>query len=342
RELRADPQYADVALTTRFQMLFAGNGPIEIEGRVYKDPKDRPNANVEGVSDGYFRTLGARLVEGRDFTPEDGDQKLAVAIVDAKFAEKYFGRDNPIGRRFRTASPSGEVFGPWRTIVGVVSQLRMTGPFPNQDVDDSGFYVPFTANPFGPAAPGPSPPQFATVVVRPAGQRAETLATPLRRDLAKIDPDLPLYFVATPAVNADSVLGQNRVVAIMFSLFGLVAVILSAVGLYGIMSFAVSRRTQEFGTRMALGADAGRILKMVLRQGLVQLALGLALGLALTLAIATAGGEGVRRALFQVDPRDPLVYLSVSLLISAVAFVATLVPARRATRVDPILALRAE
>ncbi len=342
RALRADPQYADVALTTRFQMIFSGSGPIEIEGRVYKDPRDRPNANVEAVSDGYFRTLGVKLVEGRDLSREDRDQKLPVAVVNADFAAKYFGREDPIGRRFRTAAPSGESFGPWRTIVGVVSQMRMTGPFNNQDVDESGFYVPFDATPFGPVTPAPTPPQFATVVVRPAGGRAESLAAPLRRDLAAIDPDLPLYFVATPAENAASVLSQNRVVAIMFSLFGMVAVILSAVGLYGVMSFSVSRRSQEFGTRMALGADRRRILEMVLRQGLVQLAIGLALGVGLTLLIATVGGEGIRRALFQVDPRDPLTYLGVSTLIAVVAFVATLVPARRATRVDPMLALRSE
>jgi ABC-type antimicrobial peptide transport system permease subunit len=324
-------------------MVFSGNGPIEIEGRQYQDPKDRPNANFEQVSDGYFATLGARIREGRDFAPDDSDQKLPVAIVNAAFARKYFGAESPLGRRFRTADNAGETFGPWRTIVGVVSDLRMTGPFDNPNVDETGFYVPFSSTVFGPPASAPAAPQFATLLVRPRpGRAADTLAPVLAADVTKIDPNLPLYFVATPAANIDAFLGQNRVIATMFSIFGAVAVVLSAVGLYGVMSFAVNQRTVEFGTRMVLGADRRKILKMVLKQGFVQLALGLGVGLALALAIAGLGGDGLRTALFQVDPRDPLVYASVSLLLALVAFAATLVPARRATRVDPALALRAE
>jgi predicted permease len=343
RELRANPEYAAVALTSRFQMLFTGNGPVEIEGREYKDVKDRQNASVENVGDGYFATLGARIVEGRDFAVDDSDQKLPVAIVNAAFAKKYFERESALGRRIRTVDPGGTQFGPWRTIVGVASDIRMIGPFNNQNVDESGFYVPFYASAFGPGAPAPVAPQFATVLVRPRGnQEATSLSNVLLRDIAKLDPDLPLYFVATPAANIDGVLGQNRVIATMFSIFGLIAVILSAVGLYGVMSFSVNQRTQEFGTRMALGADRRRILRMVLVQGMRQLALGLVLGIAAALAIAQVGGAGIRLALFQVDPRDPLIYLAVATLITLVAIAATLVPARRATRVDPVLALRAE
>ena len=143
-------------------------------------------------------------------------------------------------------------------------------------------------------------------------------------------------------MNVDAVLGGSRINATMFSIFGIVAVILSAVGLYGVMSFSVNQRTQEFGTRMALGADRRQILRMVLRQGLRQLAIGLGIGLAVALTIAQLGGAGIRNALFQVDPRDPATYLGVSLLITLVAFAATLIPARRATQVQPVLALRAE
>jgi putative ABC transport system permease protein len=219
----------------------------------------------------------------------------------------------------------------------------MFGPFNNPFVDGTGFYTPFYASAIGPAVAEAVAPQFATVLVRPRnGGRGDLLANTLRGDVRKLDPNLPLYFVATPAANIDGVLGQNRVIATMFSLFGLVAVILSAVGLYGVMSFAVNQRTQELGTRMALGADRRQILGMILGQGLRQLGVGLALGLGAALAIAQLGGDGIRRALFQIDPRDPLTYLAVSALIAAVAFVATLVPARRATRVDPMIALRAE
>jgi len=219
----------------------------------------------------------------------------------------------------------------------------MTGPFNNPNLDGTGFYIPFFASAFGETPAEPAPAQFATLLVRPpAGQRAEAVTPALLADIAKLDPDLPLYFVDTPADNLDGFLGQPRIIAVMFSIFGIVAVVLSAVGLYGVMSYSVNQRTQEFGTRMALGADARAILEMVLRQGLVQLGVGLLLGLGLTVAIAVVGGAGIRQALFEVDPLAPGSYLAVTALITLVAFVATLLPARRATRVDPLLALRAE
>ncbi|MCM2270009.1 MAG: FtsX-like permease family protein, partial [Thermoanaerobaculia bacterium] len=343
RELRANPEYAGAALTSRFQMLFTGASPIEIDGKSYATDADRPTVNFENVSDGYFATLDVRLLEGRDFAPDDSDGKLPVAIVNAGFAARHFGTGSALGRRLRTVNNDGTQVGPWRTVVGVVADVRMFGPFNNPFVDGTGFYVPFYASPIGPAVAAAAAPQFATVLVRPRdGARGDLLANTLRGDVRKLDPNLPLYFVATPATNIDGVLGQNRVIATMFSIFGLVAVILSAVGLYGVMSFAVNQRTQELGTRMALGADRREILRMILGQGLRQLGVGLALGLGAALAIAQLGGDGIRRALFQIDPRDPLTYLAVVSLITAVAFVATLVPARRATRVDPLTALRAE
>ena len=342
-ELRASSSYAGAALTNRFQMIFAPGTAIEIEGKTYAEDRDRPTVVVENVGPGYFDVLGVRRLDGRDFTTDDADQKLPVAIVNEAFAREHFGDGSPIGLRLRTVANGSAAFGPWRTVIGVVSSVRMTGPFDNPNLDDTGFYVPFFDAAFGPTPPAPAPVQFATIVVRPpAGLRAETLAPTLVRDVAKLDPNLPLYFVATPAANVDGLLGQNRVVATMFSIFGVVAVFLSAVGLYGVMSFSVNQRTQEFGTRMALGADARAILEMVMRQGLVQLAIGLGLGLGLTLAIVLAGGAGIRQALFQVDPLAPGSYLAVTALITAVAFFATLLPARRATRVDPMLALRAE
>jgi len=128
----------------------------------------------------------------------------------------------------------------------------------------------------------------------------------------------------------------------MFSAFAVVALVLAAVGLYGVMSFSVNQRTQEFGIRMALGANPRTILRMVTRQGAAQLAIGLALGVSVALAAGFAGGAGLRTMLFNVSPFDPLVYAAVVGLLALVAFVATLVPARRATRVDPMIALRAE
>ncbi len=343
-DLRASPEFNAAALTNRFRMTFSGNGKIELEGRSYKtDDSDRPTANFEQVTEGYFDTLGAKIREGRDFNGDDTDTRLPVAIVNSAFARKHFGTESALGRRFRTVGNNGLLFGPWRTIIGVVATVRMQAPFNQPNVDDTGFYVPYYSAVFGPALPGPIAQQFATVVVRPRhGAIAQTLATALQHSVNKVDPNLPLYFVGTPRENQATFLAQNRIIAGMFSIFGAVAVVLASVGLYGVMSFSVNQRTQEFGIRMALGADTNRILHMVLSQGALQLVVGLGLGLILALVLGIVGGDGVRNSLFNVSPRDPLTFAAVSVLLTLVSFVATLVPARRATRVDPMIALRAE
>jgi putative ABC transport system permease protein len=164
----------------------------------------------------------------------------------------------------------------------------------------------------------------------------------VRREVNKVDPNLPLYFVGTPQRNLEGFVAQNRIIATMFSIFGLVAVVLASVGIYGVMSFSVNQRAQEFGVRMALGADDGRILGMVLRQGSMQIGLGLLLGVAVALAVALTAGEAIGNTLFGVNPRDPLTYGAVIALVTIVSLIATLVPARRAARVDPMVALRAE
>jgi putative ABC transport system permease protein len=343
RELGAAPQFDAVAYTNRFRMVFSGNGPIEIEGKQYKDNRDRPKANFEQVTGGFFDVTSQRLIEGRTFTDNDSDQRQPVAIVNAAFARKQFGGESPMGRHFRTVDSSGRNPGPWRAIVGVVSTVRMLGPFNNPGVDDSGFYVPFYATTNGAALKTPFVSQFATVVVKPrGGQRPDAIVTTLRKAVAKADPNLPLYFVGTPQSQAEVFVAQNRIIAVMFTLFGAVAVLLASVGIYGVMSFAVNQRRTEFGIRMALGAHDGRILAMVLRQGVIQLVIGLSIGVALALLIAAAAGNGIQNTLFGVSASDPATYASVVALIAAVSLVATLVPARRATHVDPMIALRAE
>jgi putative ABC transport system permease protein len=181
------------------------------------------------------------------------------------------------------------------------------------------------------------------VVVKPrAGQRAEALGTVLQRAVNKVDPNLPLYFVGTPKKNLQSFIAPSRIIV---TIFGVVAIVLSAVGIYGVTSFSVSQRTQEFGVRMALGADRRRILRMLLRQGRVQVALGLFAGLGLAVLATTLGRDAIGNVLFSVDPHDPVIFTAVVTLVTLVALVAlvaTLVPARRATRVDPMIALRAE
>jgi ABC-type antimicrobial peptide transport system permease subunit len=172
--------------------------------------------------------------------------------------------------------------------------------------------------------------------------QAETLINSMRREVAKADPNLPLYFVGTARRQIDGFVSQNRIVAIMFSIFGIVATIIAAVGIYGVMSFSVSQRTQELGVRMALGADRRRILSMVLRQGSIVTAVGVSIGVLLTLGLVIAVGDGMQAVLFGVSPRDPLIYASVAALVTLISLAASFVPARRATLVDPMIALRAE
>ena len=339
----ADAQVEAVALTNRFRMVFSGNGPIEIEGKTYRENRDRPTANFEQVTGGFFAVTGQKLLEGRTFTGDDLDDRQPVAIVNAAFARKHFAGESAVGRRFRTMAANGRQPGPWRSIAGVVSTVRMLGPFNVPGVDETGFYVPFFANPFGPVQPGPFVGQFTTIVVKPrAGQRADAMAVPLRQRIAQVDPNLPLYFVGTPKRQLEGFVAQNRIIATMFSIFGVVAIVLASVGMYGVMSFSVNQRRQEFGVRMALGAHYSRILRMVLRQGAVQLAIGLGIGVGLALTLATVAGAGIQNILFGVSARDPMTYAIVVGVIATVSLVATLVPARRATRVDPMTALRAE
>lgn len=338
--LAGNPEYEAFALTNRFRMVFSGAIPIEIDGQTYQQDRDRPLANFEQVTAGFFDATGQRVLDGRAFRAQDLDSREPLAIVNAAFAEKHFGGSSAVGRRFRTHQGTGNQPGPWLAIAGVVSTVRMLGPFNNPNVDLSGFYVPFYALPAGPAPTGPVATQFATVVVKPRGGRVEAIAQTLRRDVAAVDPNLPLYFVGTPQQQIGSFIAQNRIIAMLFAIFGGVALVLAAVGLYGVMSFSVNQRRQELGVRMALGADRRRILLMVLRQSAVQVAIGAVAGVGLALGLATVAGAGIQTVLFDTSATDPATYVTVVGLIVLVSFIAALVPARRATRVDPMVALR--
>ena len=339
--LEENPQLGAVGLTNRFRMVFSGNTRIEIDGLKYLTPADRPNVNFEQVTAGYFNVTSQKLIDGRNFTIDDLDTRLPVAIVNAAFAEKHFNRKSPLGRRFRSVNANGSQPGPWRTIVGVVTTVRMLGPFNNPGVDDTGYYVPFFASPAGPAVTGTVASQFATIAAKPRpGQDVAALPNILRKAVEKVDANLPLYYVSTPQSQMDGFVASNRIIAMMFTIFGVVAVVLAAVGIYGVMSFSVSQRTQEFGVRMALGADARRILGMVMRQGSVQISIGVALGLGLAFALAALIGTGIQNVLFNVSGSDPVIYASVAALVISVSLAATLLPARRATRVEPTTVLR--
>jgi putative ABC transport system permease protein len=333
RSLQANPQFESAAMSSRFRMTFDAQGQYEVDGQNYLTDRDRPRGNFESVSDNYFTTLGLKILEGRDFTIDDADSKQPVAIVNASLARKYWGNQSAIGHQVRIFNPGQPQ--PWRTIVGVVPDMLMQGPF-DQQTNSVGFYMPLLG-----ASPAP---QFLTILARPrAGQRADTLGPGLSRAVSELDSNLPTYFTGTPGRFHNEILSGNRIVATLFTIFGIVAFILSAVGLYGVMSFSVNQRTQEFGIRMALGADAARIFRMVMTQGAWQLAIGLVLGaggIALLFGVVAAGA--LKNILFKVNALDPTIYFAVAAVLTAVAAASCFVPARRATRVDPMVALRYE
>jgi len=333
RVLRTNPQFDSVALSSRFRMTFDGQGQYEVDGQNYFQDRDRPRGNYEFVSDNYFGALGLKVLEGRDFTIDDADTKQPVAIVNSSFARKYWGNESAIGRRIRIYNP-GEPQ-PWRTIVGVVPDTLMQGPF-DQQTDAAGFYAPLLGT--------DSTLRFCTIIVRArTGQHADTLGPTLSKAVAELDSNLPTYFAGTPGQLHNEILGVNRIIATLFGIFGAVAFILSAVGLYGVMSFSVNQRTQEFGIRMALGADARRIFKMVMTQGAWQLGIGLFVGAgAIAILLKVVGPAAIQNFLFKVNAFDPFIYFLVAALLTVVAAASCFVPARRATRVNPVEALRYE
>src|SRR6267378_3566910 len=333
RSLRVNPQFESAAMSSRFRMTFDGQGQYEVDGKNYLTDRDRPRANFESVSDNYFSTLGLKVLEGRDFTVDDVDSKQPVAIVNASFARKYWGNQSALGHQVRIFNPGQPQ--PWRTIVGVVPDTLMQGPF-DQQTESAGFFMPLLG-----ASPAP---QFCTILVRPrAGQLAGLLGPALSKAVAELDSNLPTYFAGTPGRFHNEILSGPRIIATLFTIFGIVAFILSAVGLYGVMSFSVNQRTQEFGIRMALGADAARIFRMVMTQGAWQLAIGLVVGVGgIALLLGVVAAAALKNILFKVNALDSTIYFAVAALLTAVAAASCFVPARRATRVDPMVALRYE
>lgn len=330
RNLRADPHFSHAALSTRFRLAIPTNLSCEVEGAGDATGHAHPRVAFEGISDGYFATLGLDLVAGRDFSTSDTADGLPVAIINTAFAQKHFPQQNPLGRRVRLL-PSNNSPGRWLTIVGVAPDTRMQGPADGRS-DGAGIFQPLSQ----------APQRWITIAVRGPSADPMTLAEPLRRAMAATEKDLPIYLVNTAAFVIDETLAQNRLLTSLFVIFGGVAMLLAAVGLYGMMSFAVNQRTREYGIRMALGADGWQILRATLHEGAAQLGLGLALGLMLALVLVALGRAVMQEFLYQVSAADPLVWGSTVLLLSVVALMACFVPARRAAKVDPMTALRAE
>ena len=298
------------------------NSAFAIEGQTYIQDKDYPYTHWVSATPAFFSTLDIPLVAGRFFTDADRPGSLDVAIVNRAFAAEFFHNQDPIGRRVRLGKSKSTA--PWVTIVGVVGDM-FTG-----DADTP--KPPVLVRPFA-----QSRATFVYLAARTAGPPM-ALTPSVRHALAALNPDIPLYWVETLGDAISESLWFVRVFGTMFVIFGMVALFLAAIGLYAVMSFSVSRRTREVGIRMALGARATDVVGMILKQGLLQLGLGMATGLTLALGIS----QLLRIILFQVQPRDPAIFGGVAAVLVVAGMVACLVPARRATLVDPLVALRSE
>jgi predicted permease len=299
-----------------------GGQSFGIEGQSYLKDKDYPNARWISATPDFFNTLKTPLVDGRAFTPGDRPGELPVAIVNREFVSRFFKNQNPIGKRIRIGASQSKQ--PWLTIVGVVGNM-FSG-------DNENPIVPAIYQPFA-----QSRVNFAWISARTASPPMSITAS-VRQAVASINQDIPLYWLDTYANQIAQQVWFVRVFGSMFMIFGFVALFLASVGLYAVMSFSVSRRIREVGIRMALGARAADVVRMIFGQGLVQLAIGMTLGL----LFATGMGQLLKAILFQVQPRDPSIFMGVAGVLTLVGLVACLVPARRATQVDPLVALRSE
>ncbi|HEY4130760.1 MAG TPA: FtsX-like permease family protein, partial [Gemmatimonadaceae bacterium] len=300
---------------------FNGNA-FAVEGQTYLKDKDYPTTRSLAITPSFFATLQSPVIQGRGFTANDREGALPVIVVNRAFVDKFYKNLDPMGRRIRLGGPASKQ--PWVTIVGIVGNM-FTG-----DQDEPTGPVVFT--PFA-----QSRTNFVYISARTAAAPL-ALTQPVRDAVGSLNPDIPLYWVQTLDDATSQSLWFIRVFGTMFMLFGLVALFLASVGLYAVMSFSVSRRTREVGIRMALGAQSRNVIGMVFRQGFLQLAVGMTLGLALALGIA----QVMKVVLFQVPPRDPVTFFGVAVVLSGVGLLACLVPARRATLVDPLIALRSD
>ena len=298
------------------------------EGYVIKAGESLISPYVASVSPGYFEAMGIRLLQGRYFDARDVASSAPVAVVDAKLAAKFWPGRDPLGRRMRRLSSPEELLKPgpdtqWITVVGVINNIELTGVATGTE-SVGAYYFPMAQAPDG----------GFSLVVRSATS-ANTIVPSLRAKLAEIDPELPLFNIRTMEERVDAALVARRVPMLLSAAFAMVAVALSAIGLYGVLSYTVAQRRREIGIRMALGSTARDVFRLVLADGARIIGIGIAVGLAGTYFVTRA----MTAMLYGVEPFDPRVVAAVVGLLTVLGFVAVVLPARRAARVNPVTAL---
>jgi putative ABC transport system permease protein len=317
--LAAMPGARSVGATSHLPMsgMNARSG-IEIQG--YEPAPDATTrAHVRGITPGYFRTMGITVLRGRAFTSHDDGRSPLVAVVNEEAARRYWPNGSPIGARVRTVGSEG-----WREIVGIVRDVRhwgLTSPVEPE------MYMPL-----------PQYPWSGLVYVVGGSADSAAMAPDVRSAVQTVDPQLVVARVRTMDQVQELSVETQRVTMLLLATFAGVALVLAAAGIYGVMAHLVSLRTSEIGLRMTLGARPRDVMRQIMREAAVQTGMGLGIGLAGAVLLMRA----FRSMLFEVSPSDPLTLGAVALILMASALVACYVPARRAMRVDPVTALRAE
>lgn len=300
--------------------LNINNNNVFVEGAPQERGANIPSTMTSAASPGFVPALGVDLVEGRDFTDEDGDTRPRAAVVNETFARRFWPGQPALGKRFSLEG----VTGPWTEVIGVMRD----GKYFSLGEDPSPFiYVNLR----------PTDGSYLTLMVRTSSEPQAVIGA-LRNEFHQLDSNLPVYSVRTMTEHMALPLFPARVAATLLGSFGLLALILAAIGIFGVMSYAVSQRTREIGIRMALGADAARILSLVIGQGLKLILFGLGIGL----VAAFAGTRLMSSLLYGVSATDSVTFALIAMLLTAVALLACYLPARRATKVDPMIALRYE
>ncbi|MCM3870373.1 MAG: ABC transporter permease [Pyrinomonadaceae bacterium] len=280
---------------------------------------ERVDAQASLVSSDYFRSLGIPIIAGREFNDQDIAGSPKVAVINEKMAHHFFGTANPIGKKIGTDEVADTV------IVGVVKDAQYLSL---REPPMRHFYLPVTQEPRL---------RDLTMHIKTSGEAAAVVDL-VRGQVQKLDTHLPLYDVKTLATQIDESLTQERLVAWLCTAFGLLAMLLAALGLYGVLAFSVAQRTREIGIRLALGAQARDVFKLIIGQGMILVSLGVAIGVAASLALT----RFIASLLFGVTPTHAITFVAVSTGLVVVALLACFVPARRATKVDPLVALRYE
>ena len=321
--VQALPGVRSAALTLSLPIDGSNWNSVFIVGDQPVPPRaELPTSAFTPVSTEYFETMGVRLVNGRGFTAADTEKSASVTVINETLARRFWPNENPVGKRLKQGWPENET--PWREVVGVVSDVKLNG------VDQE---TPLQA--YLPLAQEPA--RDLALVVRTQGAPL-LLAAAVEETVHAIDKDLPVFNIRSMDQLLDNGIARQQLTMVLLAGFAGVALLLAAVGIYGVISHSVSQRTHEIGIRMALGAQAGDVLKLVAGQGMGLAIVGVAIGVGASLVLTRL----MSSLLFGVTPTDPLTFAAISVLLASVALLACYFPARRATKVDPMVALRYE